>query len=144
MHYWDNGRAVLAVAVGLVFIAVLATYLAAIPYISSCPFPLFPSLVQLGVSDSANLQPLLAVSTACRAVGARWGSRRLRGSLCCGSLEVKNLRLRRQVAKVCCLSPVGRRHSHSASQRGADVTPGVLVCASRHCFPTRMPPLLRR
>lgn len=42
--------------------------------------------------------------------GVRQGSRRLRGSMCWGSLEVKHLQLRRQLARVCSQPPVGTRH----------------------------------
>jgi len=74
----------------------------------------------------------------------RQGSRRLKASMCWGSLEVKDLQLRRQLARACSQPPVGQGVCTLASQRGADVTPEVLTSASRHCFAEQMPPPSRR
>lgn len=52
-----------------------------------------------------------------------------------GSLEVKDLQLRRQLTRMCLQPPVGTRHLHCASQRDAGFASGVLASASRQCFP---------
>lgn len=114
----------------------LTTFLAEVgsSCISSCPFHLCPSSLPLDFSDSAALPDRQSYGDV------KQGLRRLRGSMCLGSLEVKDLQPCGLLAKLCWKPPVGIRHLHQecwllpqGSAYCLNATTAKKV-TSRHCF----------